>query len=150
MAVCLLAALCISCGKPAERFDFIYTPESFCDTSVFRFEMMMDEPESIYSTRIACRYNASKIPGDRIPVLVAVISPEGKKYCESVDLPLSPSFEKVRIRKCGGSVVDIDWPYRDRIVPGADTGMWQVAIRPIDRSMLPGIYGMGFAYKIKR
>ena len=146
-ALLLLCCLTCSCRKPAERLDFIYTPSNPADTFVFRYNVMLDEPETEYSTRIACRYNAAAIKSATIPVLVAVTSPSGVRSMERLELPLASDGETVTVQRSGGSVVDIDWPYRDRIVPGQDTGLWQVAIRPLERRMLRSIYGMGFSYR---
>ena len=146
-ALMLLCCLACSCRKPAERLDFVYTPSHPADTFVFRYDVMLDEPETEYTTRIACRYNAAGIKADAIPVLVAVTSPSGARSMERIELPLAADGEAVTVQRSGGSVVDIDWPYRDRIVPGQDTGLWQVAIRPLERNMLRNIYGMGFSYR---
>ena len=145
----LLCCLAASCGKPAERLDFIYTPAHPADTFVFRYEMLLDEPQSEYSSRIACRYNATGIKSGSIPVLVAVISPSGERSMERLELPLASDGKSIKVQRSGGAVVDIDWPYRDRIVPGEDTGLWHVAIRPLERKMLRSIYGMGFSYQRK-
>lgn len=111
--------------------------------------MTLDEPETSYSTRIACRFNAGTIGADAIPVLITVTSPAGDNFSETIDLPVTASSDLIRTRRAGGPVVDIDWPYRDRIVPGQDTGVWQVAIRPIKKTMAGSIYGMGLSYKRK-
>ncbi len=111
--------------------------------------MTLDEPEASYSTRIACRLNANTIGADIIPLLITVTSPEGRDFSEKVDMPITASSELIRTKRAGGPVVDIDWPYRDRIVPGQDTGLWQVAVRPIKKTMIGSIYGMGLSYKRK-
>ena len=80
---------------------------------------------------------------------VAVVAPSGKRSMERIELPLASDGERIEVQRSGGPVVDIDWPYRDRIVPGEDTGTWHVAIRPLERKMLRSIYGMGFSYKRK-
>lgn len=145
----LLCCLAASCGKPAERLGFIYTPARPADTFVFRYTMLLDEPQSEYSSRMACRYNANGITSASIPVLVAVTSPSGERSMERIELPLASDGESIKVKRIGGSIVDMDWPYRNRIVPGEDTGLWHVAIRPLERKMLRSIYGMGFSYQIK-
>lgn len=145
----LLCCMAVSCRKPVERLDFVYTPYSPADTFVFRYDVMLDEPQTEYSTRISCRYNATRINSATIPVLVAVTSPSGERSMERIELPLASDGELVKVQRCGGPVVDIDWPYRDRIVPGEDTGLWRVAIRPLEGEMLGNIYGMGFSYRRK-
>lgn len=143
----LLALTAAACSKPADRFEFIYTPKSWQDSSAFNFDITLDEPETSYSTRIACRYNMSTINSACIPVLISVTSPSGEIFMESVDLPLAQCDSMIRTRKSGGPVMDIDWPYRDRIIPAADTGIWHVAIRPVRKAMVQSIYGIGFSYK---
>lgn len=145
----LLCCLAASCGKPAERLGFIYTPAHPADTFVFRYTMLLDEPQGQYSSRIACRYNANGITSTCIPVLVAVTSPSGERSMERIELPLASDGESIKVQRSGGAVMDMDWPYRDRIVPGEDTGLWHVAIRPLERKMLRSIYGMGFSYQRK-
>ncbi len=149
LALLLFCCITASCRKPVERLDFIYTPSHPADTFVFRYDVTLDEPQTEYSTRIACRYNAAAIKSASIPVLVAVVAPSGKRSMERVELPLASDGERIEVQRSGGPVVDIDWPYRDRIVPGEDTGTWHVAIRPLERKMLRNIYGMGFSYKRK-
>ena len=146
----MLCFILASCGKPQDRFEFAYTPKNFSDTSAFRFEMTLDEPQTSYLTRIACRFNASSIGNGIIPLLITVVSPEGEDFSEVVDFPVTASNGVVNAERAGGSLVDIDWPYRDRIVPGKDTGLWKVAIRPLDRNMIKDIYGIGWSYKAEK
>lgn len=148
----LLSLLCVlstGCRKPAEQFEFIYTPAHPADTFVFRFNMLMDDPDAVYSTRFACRYVNGSAGGKDIGLMVAVTSPAGERFMENISIPLNASSEAIGRRREGG-ITDIDWPYRERIRPGADTGLWQVAVCPTDRTMFEGILGMGFTYKEKR
>ena len=147
LTILMLCFILASCGKPQDRFEFAYTPKNFSDTSAFRFEMTLDEPQTSYSTRVACRLDASAIRKNNIPLLITVSSPEGEDFSELVDFPVTASNGLVRTGKGAGPLVDIDWPYREKIVPGKDTGLWKVAIRPVDRSMIKNIYGMGWSYK---
>ncbi|MBO4572099.1 MAG: hypothetical protein J5699_09260 [Bacteroidales bacterium] len=146
-ALILLLCIAASCRKPTEMLDFIYTPSNAPDTFVFRYEMMMDEPQAAYSARIACRYDASRIKAESIPLLVGIVSPSGERAMERIEMPLASDGDRIKVQHSGGAVVDIDWPYRDRILPGEDTGTWQVVIRPMEHRMLRHIYGMGFSYK---
>lgn len=146
----LLTALCIvllaaSCDKPADSFSYIaYEPGTIATNVSFDFEAMMDESGTLYSTAIACRYDASRIDGNTIPLYIQTISPQGHKYGETIDFPLSKNCEGVTWRKAGGTLVDIQWNYRDRINPAADTGIWQVRIMPATPKVLDGICGIGF------
>jgi len=144
----LLCALSSGCRKPGEQFYFVYTPSHPADTFVFKFDMPMDEPSASYATRFACRFRGSAIGGENIPMMVEVTSPSGEKYLENIDMPLASNSDRIRRSRDGG-LSDIDWPYRDNIRPGRDTGLWQVAIRPVDRSLYEEILGMGFTYKEK-
>lgn len=143
----ILCCVVASCGKPQDRFEFVYMPKDFSDTSAFRFEMMLDEPQTAYSTRLACRFDASAIRNSFIPMLITVTSPAGEDFSELVDFPVTATDELVNSSKAGGPLVDIDWPYRERIVPGQDTGLWKVAVRPVSRAMIKDIHGLGWSYK---
>lgn len=145
-ALLLLGCLLLSCRKPAERMAYISTPSHPADTFLFRYDIMLDEPGGCYSTRIACRCDAAGIGRESIPLLVAVVSPSGERSMEIVEMPLASGGEKARMRRSSGSVVDMEWSYRERIVPGRDTGLWHISIRPVDRKMMQSIYGMGFSY----
>lgn len=147
LLVCaLLGCLLCSCRKPVDRFEFRYAPTHAADTFVFRYDMLLDEPQTSYSTYIACRCKASAIKGKHIPLLISVTSPSGEKALERVDFPLTADCPGVEVKRSGG-LVDIMWPYRDRIVPGADTGLWQLAVKPLEESAARNIYGIGLSYR---
>lgn len=116
------------------------------DTFVFRYEMLLDEPQTSYSTYIACRCKASAINGNRVPLLISVTSPSGEKALERVDFPLTEKCEGVEVKR-SGSLVDIVWPYREHIVPGNDTGTWVLMIKPLEKSAADNIYGIGLSYE---
>lgn len=143
----LLGCLFCSCRKPADRFEFKYAPTHPADSFVFRYELLLDEPQTSYSTYIACRCKASAIKGNSIPLLISVTSPNGETALERVDFPLTAQCPGVKVKRSGGALVDIVWPYRDRIVPGADTGLWHMAMKPLESSALKNIYGMGVSYE---
>lgn len=145
----LICALFSSCKKPSEQYAFVYTPKHPADTFVFRFEMLMDEPQATYSTHFACRYKNNSVPEGEIPLLVAVTSPSGETFMENCSIPLASGSETIS-RKREGGLSDMEWPYRDRISPGNDTGVWHIAVRPQDRKLYDGILGMGFSYEEKR
>ena len=84
---------------------------------------------------------------DSLPVFIAFISPDSKKYFDTVNLPLNVTQVEGVYRK-SGRLIEIQWPYMNNIdvnIPGR----WKIILRHLskDNSVYDNIIGIGVSCK---
>ena len=95
---------------------------------------------------LAARLVASRIPERQIGLEIRRTSPFGETAIERRSFPLEG--DSIRITKGSGSVIDCEWILQERLqLDGAETGLWQLSVSPIDTNLLTAIYGIGLSYK---
>ena len=100
----------------------------------------------ISAIALAARLVASRIPERQIGLEIRRTSPFGETAIERRSFPLEG--DSIRITKGSGSVIDCEWILQERLqLDGAETGLWQLSVSPIDTNLLTAIYGIGLSYK---
>lgn len=109
----------------------------------------MDIDSSVtYSTSIVCRLDRNIITEDSFSVDVYLKSPQGERFGERIELPLERN-DNIRIIRRRGSVVEVEWKYRDNISVGY-SGVWDVDVEIVDTNDKKGVHGIGFSYNGER
>jgi hypothetical protein len=149
LAFCLWA-LC-SCTEPLKEYDFKdfgITKGWHNNTSA---NLSLDIREGIAPGKIylcAQILNNEKLAAiDSLPVFIAFISPDSKKYFDTVNLPLNVTQVEGVYRK-SGRIIEIQWPYMNNInvdIPGR----WRIILRHLSKnnSAYDNVIGIGVSYR---
>jgi hypothetical protein len=144
-AILTVLLLSASCVKPDSRYSYIASDNAGPEGR-YCFEADLDDSLALYSTEIICRWNTSKIKDKVIDLNVIVNAPDSTSYEENVRLPLNAGSNAIKLLKLRAAEADIQWPYRDKISVGGNTGIWSITITP-SKAAAQGITGLGFSYK---
>lgn len=144
-ALLALMMVSASCGKPESRYSYIAADNADTEGR-YSFKADFDDSLALYSTEIICRWNTSKIEDDFIDLNVLIEAPDSTFYEENLHLPLNAGSHTIKLLKLRAAEADIQWPYRDNIRVGGNTGIWNITITP-SSAAAEGITGLGFSYK---
>lgn len=146
LAAVMLLGLLAGCAKPAGDYFFVSTETARSQQGRYDFSLALDDSTHSYTIALAARLVASRIPERQIGLEIRRTSPFGETAIERRSFPLEG--DSIRITKGSGSVIDCEWILQERLqLSGAETGLWQLSVSPIDTNLLPAIYGIGLSYK---
>jgi hypothetical protein len=147
----LCALTLCSCTEPLKEYDFkdFGITKGWHDNVSANLSLDIKEgmaPGKIYIC--AQILNNEKLAAvDSLPVFVAFISPDSKKYFDTVNLPLNVTQVEGVYRK-SGRLIEIQWPYMNNIdvnIPGR----WKIILRHLSKnnSVYDNIIGIGVSCK---
>ena len=145
------ALMLCSCTEPLKEYDFkdFGITKGWHDNVPANLSLDIKEgmtPGKIYIC--AQILNNEKLAAvDSLPVFIAFISPDSKKYFDTVNLPLNVTQVEGVYRK-SGRLIEIQWPYINNInvnIPGR----WKIILRHLSKNnaVYDNIIGIGVSYK---
>ena len=144
----LVLLLTAACGRPQGDHRFISTETARGNGGAFVFEMESEDSAAVFTTTLAARIVASRIPEKTLEFDIHLTPPDGQTSIERHTFPLTEE-PGVRISLGAGSVTDYEWPWREIRTGGHPVGTWTVRITPSDPARLEALSGVGFSYQAK-
>ena len=137
-----------ACSRPQGDHRFISTETARGNGGAFVFEMESEDSAAVFTTTLAARIVASRIPEKTLEFDIHLTPPDGQTSIERHTFPLTEE-PGVRISLGAGSVTDYEWPWREIRTGGHPVGTWTVRITPSDPARLEALSGVGFSYQAK-
>jgi hypothetical protein len=144
----LVLLLTAACSRPQGDHRFISTETARGNGGAFVFEMESEDSAAVFTTTLAARIVASRIPEKTLEFDIHLTPPDGQTSIERHTFPLTEE-PGVRISLGAGSVTDYEWPWREIRTGGHPVGTWTVRITPSDPARLEALSGVGFSYQAK-
>ena len=144
----LVLLLTAACSRPQGDHRFISTETARGNGGAFVFEMESEDSAAVFTTTLAARIVASRIPEKTLEFDIHLTPPDGQTFIERHTFPLTEE-PGVRISLGAGSVTDYEWPWREIRTGGHPVGTWTVRITPSDPARLEALSGVGFSYQAK-
>ena len=144
----LVLLLTAACSRPLGDHRFISTETARGNGGAFVFEMESEDSAAVFTTTLAARIVASRIPEKTLEFDIHLTPPDGQTSIERHTFPLTEE-PGVRISLGAGSVTDYEWPWREIRTGGHPVGTWTVRITPSDPARLEALSGVGFSYQAK-
>ena len=144
----LVLLLTAACGRPQGDHRFISTETARGNGGAFVFEMESEDSAAVFTTTLAARIVASRIPEKTLEFDIHLTPPDGQTSIERHTFPLTEE-PGVRISLGAGSVTDYEWHWREIRTGGHPVGTWTVRITPSDPARLEALSGVGFSYQAK-
>lgn len=144
----LVLLLTTACSRPQGDHRFISTETARGNGEAFVFEMESEDSAAVFTTTLAARIVASRIPEKTLEFDIHLTPPDGQTSIERHTFPLTEE-PGVRISLGAGSVTDYEWPWREIRTGGHPVGTWTVRITPSDPARLEALSGVGFSYQAK-
>lgn len=144
----LVLLLTTACSRPQGDHRFISTETARGNGGAFVFEMESEDSAAVFTTTLAARIVASRIPEKTLEFDIHLTPPDGQTSIERHTFPLTEE-PGVRISLGAGSVTDYEWPWREIRTGGHPVGTWTVRITPSDPARLEALSGVGFSYQAK-
>ena len=144
----LVLLLTAACSRPQGDHRFISTETARGNGGAFVFEMESEDSAAVFTTTLAARIVASRIPEKTLEFDIHLTPPDGQTSIERHTFPLTEE-PGVRISLGAGSVTDYEWPWREIRTGGHPAGTWTVRITPSDPARLEALSGVGFSYQAK-
>lgn len=144
----LVLLLTAACSRPQGDHRFISTETARGNGGAFVFEMESEDSAAVFTTTLAARIVASRIPEKTLEFDIHLTPPDGQTSIERHTFPLTEE-PGVRISLGSGSVTDYEWPWREIRTGGHPVGTWTVRITPSDPARLEALSGVGFSYQAK-
>lgn len=144
----LVLLLTAACSRPQGDHRFISTETARGNGGTFVFEMESEDSAAVFTTTLAARIVASRIPEKTLEFDIHLTPPDGQTSIERRTFPLTEE-PGVRISLGAGSVTDYEWPWREIRTGGHPAGTWTVRITPSDPARLEALSGVGFSYQAK-
>ena len=144
----LVLLLTAACSRPQGDHRFISTETARGNGGTFVFEMESEDSAAVFTTTLAARIVASRIPEKTLEFDIHLTPPDGQTSIERHTFPLTEE-PGVRISLGAGSVTDYEWPWREIRTGGHPGGTWTVRITPSDPARLEALSGVGFSYQAK-
>ncbi len=141
--VLLFFCVLTGCEKPIDSSSYIMRdPVASPDLHKYIIQFEMDST-IVYNTSIFCTMDRDLIEGNEIDMDVTLVSPDGKKYGESIALPLIESGQ-IKYTKKNGTQIEMEWPYRED-VSTESSGVWSIIFNLPNPLQARGVYGVGFS-----
>ena len=144
----LVLLLTAACSRPQGDHRFISTETARGNGGAFVFEMESEDSAAVFTTTLAARIVASRIPEKTLEFDIHLTPPDGQTSIERHTFPLTEE-PGVRISLGAGSVTDYEWPWREIRTGAHPVGTWTVRITPSDPARLEALSGVGFSYQAK-
>ena len=144
----LILLLTAACSRPQGDHRFLSTETARGNGGAFVFEMESEDSAAVFTTTLAARIVASRIPEKTLEFDIHLTPPDGQTSIERHAFPLTEE-PGVRISLGAGSVTDYEWPWREIRTGGHPVGTWTVRITPSDPARLEALSGVGFSYQAK-
>ena len=117
----LVLLLTAACSRPQGDHRFISTETARGNGGAFVFEMESEDSAAVFTTTLAARIVASRIPEKTLEFDIHLTPPDGQTSIERHTFPLTEE-PGVRISLGAGSVTDYEWPWREIRTGGHITG----------------------------
>lgn len=134
----LLLLIC-SCSAPDKDYEYKDLNRKGFDTrDTLSYTVSLSDSLSVYDIFLCSRLSP-KLSLEKINLLITAVSPSGKQYCETIEVPVNKTKNH--------GLQDIEWHYRTNIIPN-EYGDWKLSILFLDGEarnnyLLNGIYGLG-------
>lgn len=146
--IAVISLLLISCGKLKQNTATVtLSNEVFAGGENLYFRFNISDTTRMYKIFFTSRFSERYVL-NMLPLGILYISPQGKRYSDTLKLFLNEGNYNTEYIK-SGIWRDYRWVYRDKVV-FPENGVWLVSVKNLHLKQLVGLKELGISLKEKK